>query len=66
MRGVILLLALAGALTGCASTQPAKDDALRRFGQTGRAIQPYLKPAADPSVEALYDAFDAAVTEALR
>ena len=57
---------VAGAiLSGCAATLPYKD-ALRRFGETGQAVQPHLKPAPDASVQALYDAFDAACKEAVK
>lgn len=59
----VLALAAVALLAGCASAAPYKD-ALHRFGAAGRAIQPHLKPAGDDSVEALYEAFDAAVKEA--
>lgn len=62
-RGEVVILVAALALSGCATTAPYVD-ALHRFGAAGRAIQPHLKPAGDPSVEALYEAFDAAVKEA--
>lgn len=55
--GVVLLL------SGCAATAPYKD-ALHRFGASGRAIQPHLKPTTDESVKALYESFDAAISEA--
>lgn len=62
MKEVIYLLALTGAVAGCASTAPYID-ALHRFGTSGRAIQKHLKPAEDDSVKALYESFDAAVSE---
>jgi hypothetical protein len=61
LRGGGLLLSLV--LMGCATTAPYID-ALHRFGSSGRAIQKHLKPAGDPSVEALYESFDAALSEA--
>lgn len=63
VQTVLPLLLGAVLLGGCASSDPYKD-ALGRFGDTGAAIQPHLKPPGDPSVQALYDAFDMAVKEA--
>ena len=63
-RKEVILLALAGAVAGCVAQKAPYVDSLHRFGATGRPIQPHLKPAADPSVDALYQAFDAAVKEA--
>jgi Ni,Fe-hydrogenase III small subunit len=62
-RAGALLIAVV-CLGGCAATGAAYKDGLKHFGATGRAIQPHLKPAANPSEEALYEAFDAALKEA--
>lgn len=59
--GLVLVLAI----SGCASTAPYKD-ALGRFQTAGRAIEPHLKPAGDESVQALYDAFHAAINEPIK
>jgi len=58
-----LVLIAALTLTGCVTTAPYID-ALHRFGSSGRQIQKHLKPAADDSVTALYESFDAALAEA--
>lgn len=64
LQAVLPLLLVAVALGGCVSTAPYKD-ALGRFGEAGRAIQPHLRPAENGGVQALYDSFDLAVKEAL-
>ena len=61
-KGVVILLALSGAVAGCISTQ-VRDDSLAEFGRTGRAVQPFLRAPADPSEAALLKSFDRAITE---
>ena len=62
LRGGVILICALG-LAGCATTAPYVDS-LHRFGSAGRAIQPHLKAPADDSVKALYESFDAALSEA--
>lgn len=63
LRGEVIFICAALALSGCATTAPYVDS-LHRFGAAGRAIQSHLKPASDDSVKALYESFDAALSEA--
>ena len=53
-------------LGGCATNSAAYKDALVRFQTTGKAVELHLTPAADPSVQALYDAFHAAINEPVK
>lgn len=62
-KALVLLAALA--LSGCATCAPYKD-ALGRFQTSGKAVEPYLKPAPDPSVQALYDSFHSAINEPVK
>ena len=64
-RTAAAVLALTLLLGGCISTNPHKD-ALRRFGECGVAVQPMLRAPADPSEEAVQEAFKIACDEALK